>query len=180
MTHPDEGRNPDQMVMGGATFEAPSMGALGTEGAGVIPLDHHPEGEQIILAQHISPTRAAIQRFRRHRLAVIGLIVVIVIVIMAIAAPLLTPWDPNRIDFKTGARQPPSALHPLGTDVAGRDVWARVLYGKAWILYGKNAKNKDAAKRLYKLACFGGLDEGCERLGAGPKNVNDHDDGHGH
>lgn len=41
-------------------------------------------------------------------------------------------------------------------------------------------KNKDAAKRLYKLACFGGLDEGCERLGAGPKNVNDHDDGHGH
>jgi len=48
---------------------------------------------------------------------------------MAIAAPLLTPWDPNRIDFKTGARQPPSALHPLGTDVAGRDVWAGVLYG---------------------------------------------------
>lgn len=129
MTFADEERNPDQMVMGGATFEAPSMGALGTEGAGVIPLEHQPEGEQIILAQHISPTRAAIQRFRRHRLAVIGLIVVIVIVIMAIAAPLLTPWDPNRIDFKTGARQPPSALHPLGTDVAGRDVWARVLYG---------------------------------------------------
>lgn len=41
-------------------------------------------------------------------------------------------------------------------------------------------KNKDAAKRLYKLACFGGLDEGCDRLGAGPKNVNEHGDGHGH
>jgi TPR repeat protein len=41
-------------------------------------------------------------------------------------------------------------------------------------------KDKDAAKRLYKLACFGGLEEGCDRLGAGPKNVNEHGDGHGH
>jgi TPR repeat protein len=40
------------------------------------------------------------------------------------------------------------------------------------------AANKDAAKRLYKLACFGGLEEGCERLGNGPKNK--HDDGHNH
>jgi peptide/nickel transport system permease protein len=48
---------------------------------------------------------------------------------MAIAAPLLTPWQPNRIDFVTGSRQPPSALHVLGTDVVGRDVWSRVLFG---------------------------------------------------
>lgn len=40
------------------------------------------------------------------------------------------------------------------------------------------AANKDAAKRLYKLACYGGLEEGCERLGMGPKNKND--DGHNH
>ncbi len=42
------------------------------------------------------------------------------------------------------------------------------------------ARNKDSAKRLYKLACLGGLDEGCDRLGRGPTNINDHDDGHGH
>lgn len=42
------------------------------------------------------------------------------------------------------------------------------------------AANKDAAKRLYRLACFGGVEEGCEKLGRGPKNVNEHDDGHGH
>jgi len=121
--------SPDKIVMGGATFEAPSMGALGTDGAGVIPFELVPGAGQVVIAEHISPTRAALQRFRRHRLAVAGLVVVIVIIAMAIAAPLLTPWDPNRIDFATGSRQPPSALHPLGTDVAGRDVWSRVLYG---------------------------------------------------
>ncbi|MBE2253894.1 MAG: sel1 repeat family protein [Myxococcus sp.] len=48
-------------------------------------------------------------------------------------------------------------------------------------LYDQGAlvpKNQEAARRLYKLACFGGLEEGCARLGAGPKNAND--DGHNH
>ena len=123
------GTGPDRVVMGGATAEAPTTAAGATIGAGVVPIESVPGVSQVVIADHISPTRAALRRFRRHRLAVIGLLIVIVIVLMAIAAPLLTPWDPNRIDFATGARQPPSALHPLGTDVAGRDVWARVLYG---------------------------------------------------
>jgi len=129
MSEADEDPRPEAVVMGGATFDAPSMGALGTDGAGVIPLEMLPGGGQVVSAQHVSPTRAALQRFRRHRLAVAGLVVVIVIILMAIAAPLLAQWDPNRIDFKTGARQPPSVTHPLGTDVAGRDVWSRILYG---------------------------------------------------
>ncbi|HEV8489910.1 MAG TPA: ABC transporter permease [Candidatus Limnocylindrales bacterium] len=86
-------------------------------------------GAQQIVIEHVSPTRAAIRRFLRHRLAIVGVFLVIAIVLMAILAPLLTPWAPNRIDFLTGARQPPSATHVLGTDVAGRDIWARVLYG---------------------------------------------------
>ena len=129
MSDPFDASRPDQIVMGGGTLDAPSMAASGTEGAGVMPLQQVPGVGQVAISAHISPTRAALQRFRRHKLAVVGLVVVVVIIVMAIAAPLLTPWDPNRIDFKTGARQPPSALHPLGTDVAGRDVWARVLYG---------------------------------------------------
>ena len=51
------------------------------------------------------------------------------IVVMAIIAPLLSPWPPNFIDFVSGSREPPSEWHPLGTDVVGRDVWARLLYG---------------------------------------------------
>jgi peptide/nickel transport system permease protein len=65
----------------------------------------------------------------RHRLAIIGLGVIVAIFALAIAAPLLTPWAPNFIDFSVGSRQPPSARHFLGTDVVGRDVWARLLYG---------------------------------------------------
>jgi peptide/nickel transport system permease protein len=87
------------------------------------------EGASQVVVEHVSPTRAAFQRFLRHRLALIGVVVVVAIIVLAVAAPLLTPWAPNRIDFVTGARQPPSPLHVLGTDVAGRDVWSRVLFG---------------------------------------------------
>jgi peptide/nickel transport system permease protein len=81
------------------------------------------------IIEHVSPTRAAIRRFLRHRLAIVGVFMVVTIVLLAALAPLLTPWAPNWIDFSTGARQPPSPEHVLGTDVAGRDIWARLLYG---------------------------------------------------
>jgi peptide/nickel transport system permease protein len=124
-----QGSGPDRVVMGGATAESPTTAAGATIGAGVVPIEAVPGVSQVAITDHVSPTKAAMRRFVKHRLAVVGLIVVAVIILMAICAPLLTPWDPNRIDFVTGSRQPPSELHPLGTDVAGRDVWARVLYG---------------------------------------------------
>jgi peptide/nickel transport system permease protein len=86
-------------------------------------------GAQQVVVEHVSPGRAAVRRFFRHRLAIIGVIVVVTIILMAIFAPLLSPWPPNYIDFETGARQPPSDWHPLGTDVVARDIWARLLYG---------------------------------------------------
>jgi peptide/nickel transport system permease protein len=79
--------------------------------------------------EHVSPTRAAVRRFLRHRLAIVGVFLVVAIMLLAALAPFLTPWAPNWIDFSTGARQPPSPEHVLGTDVAGRDIWARLLYG---------------------------------------------------
>lgn len=82
-----------------------------------------------IVIEHVSPTRAAVRRFLRHRLAIVGVVLVVAVLVMAATAPLLTPWAPNWIDFETGARQPPSPSHVLGTDVAGRDIWARLLYG---------------------------------------------------
>jgi peptide/nickel transport system permease protein len=84
--------------------------------------------EQIVL-EHVTPLRAATRRFFRHRLAMVGLVIVILIILMAIFAPVLTNWDPNKLDFTVGSRKPPSSVHPLGTDVSGRDIWARLLYG---------------------------------------------------
>ncbi len=65
---------------------------------------------------------------RRNRLALAGGIVVVVLVALALGAPLLAPWDPNRPDIKRILADP-SRSHPLGTDQLGRDVLSRMLYG---------------------------------------------------
>jgi peptide/nickel transport system permease protein len=82
-----------------------------------------------IVVEHVSPITAARRRFFRHRLALVGLVIVTIIMLMAIFAPLLSPWNPNFVDLNRGARMPPDAAHILGTDVSARDIWARVLYG---------------------------------------------------
>jgi peptide/nickel transport system permease protein len=84
--------------------------------------------QQVVL-EHVTPARAAMRRFLRHRLAIVGVVIVIFIIAMAILAPILASWAPNKIDFAVGSRKPPSAIHPLGTDVSGRDIWARLLFG---------------------------------------------------
>jgi ABC-type dipeptide/oligopeptide/nickel transport system permease subunit len=58
----------------------------------------------------------------------IGVAVIAVIVVMAVFAPLVARQDPNAIDL-INLLDPPSRAHWLGTDVQGRDVWARLVYG---------------------------------------------------
>lgn len=58
----------------------------------------------------------------------IGVTVVLLMLLMAIAAPLIARYDPNSIDL-INLLEPPSRAHWLGTDVQGRDVWARLVYG---------------------------------------------------
>lgn len=58
----------------------------------------------------------------------IGVTVVVLMLVMAIAAPVIARWDPNSIDL-INLLNPPSRAHWLGTDVQGRDVWARLVYG---------------------------------------------------
>ena len=58
----------------------------------------------------------------------IGLTVTLIWVGLALFAPLLTPFDPIKIDA-ANALLAPSAAHPLGTDSVGRDLLARILYG---------------------------------------------------
>jgi peptide/nickel transport system permease protein len=65
---------------------------------------------------------------RKNRLALVGGAIVLVLAIMALAAPLVSPHDPNRPDIKR-ILEPPSSRHWLGTDQIGRDVLSRMLYG---------------------------------------------------
>lgn len=72
------------------------------------------------------------KRFRRHRLAMIGLGVLTVLVLIAILAPVLAPYDPTAMDMEvlTGnPPAPPSKTHWLGTDALGRDWLSRAIYG---------------------------------------------------
>jgi oligopeptide transport system permease protein len=68
------------------------------------------------------------RELRKNRAAVAGLTMFAVISAAVIAAPLLTPYS-----FEEQALEeqlsPPSLRHPFGTDLAGRDVYTRVLYG---------------------------------------------------
>ena len=54
--------------------------------------------------------------------------VVVVLVVLAVAAPIVAGHDPLHIDL-INQLLPPSAQHWLGTDIQGRDVWARLVYG---------------------------------------------------
>ena len=75
-----------------------------------------------------SPGREAWRRFRRHRLALLGMVLIIVITGMVIFAPWVTPYEPNELDIRNRL-QAPTLAHPMGTDELGRDVFTRVLYG---------------------------------------------------
>lgn len=75
-----------------------------------------------------SPWKAAWRRFKKNRLALTGMIILLIFIVLAIFAPFLTPYDPNRADFLK-RNQAPSAEHWFGTDDMGRDILTRTLYG---------------------------------------------------
>ena len=68
------------------------------------------------------------RRFRRHRLAALGAVVLFAMVVAVVAGPAIYRVPINDIDFKAKLRGP-SWAHPLGTDDLGQDLLARMLYG---------------------------------------------------
>jgi peptide/nickel transport system permease protein len=76
-----------------------------------------------------------LRRLAARRTALFGLLVVVIVVLTAVAAPLLSPFDPVEQDLGDLRLKPPGfrdtggRLHPLGTDHLGRDLLARVIYG---------------------------------------------------
>jgi peptide/nickel transport system permease protein len=79
-------------------------------------------------APYVSPARETWRRFRRHRLAVLGLAVLALMMLAVVLGPLVWRVPINDIDFSAQLTGP-SWAHPLGTDDLGQDVLARMLYG---------------------------------------------------
>jgi peptide/nickel transport system permease protein len=83
-----------------------------------------------------SPARRALRRFLRHRLAVLGLLLVALFATVAALAPWIAPYDPLQTSWSL-IRKAPSLAHPFGTDENGRDLLSRVVWGaRASLLAG--------------------------------------------
>src|SRR6476619_2761344 len=76
----------------------------------------------------VSPGRETWRRFRRHRLAVTGAVVLVAMLLAVAFGPLIWQVPINDIDF-AAMQAPPSWAHPFGTDDLGQDLLARMLYG---------------------------------------------------
>ena len=68
------------------------------------------------------------RRYRRNRLAMVGLTIVVVLAIVAVLEPVITPYDPFEQNLRN-TLQPPGADHWFGTDVLGRDLYSGIIYG---------------------------------------------------
>lgn len=77
--------------------------------------------------------RGALARLLRRPLAVLGLLLILLVVAAAVFAPWLTTYPPDQQNFDgltlEGAPMPPGGKWLMGTDLLGRDLWSRLLYG---------------------------------------------------
>lgn len=97
----------------------------------VIPEKHD---EDSFFAEHSeSYGKLVFRRFCKHKLALIGCGILIFLVLVAIFAPVISPYNPNKLNYRIlrpgGVPAEPSAEHWLGTDDKGRDLLSRAIYG---------------------------------------------------
>jgi len=83
-----------------------------------------------------SPGRRTLRRLFKRKSAVFGLAVLTIFIVLAVCAPLISPYDAIATSWSL-VRKPPSTVHWFGTDELGRDVLARIIYGaRASLLAG--------------------------------------------
>lgn len=70
-------------------------------------------------------------KFAHNPLSVVGLVTVALVIFLAIFAPYVTPYPAHAGPFTdfANAKQPPSLEHFFGTDVVGRDIFSRTIFG---------------------------------------------------
>ena len=68
------------------------------------------------------------KQFTKNRTGVLGMYLVLVLVVLALVTPIISQFDPLQIDVGDD-RLPPSSTYLMGTDIFGRDLFSRVMYG---------------------------------------------------
>lgn len=82
----------------------------------------------------VSTLRLQVRNFFHHPIGLVGLAIVGGWILAALAAPLITHYDPSAMDT-LASRVPPGPQHWLGTDQLGRDTFSLVLYGARVSIY---------------------------------------------
>lgn len=82
----------------------------------------------IKIVESSPPLIASLRRLRRHRLALVGLVIIIFLSLTALLAPLIAPHDPFKLSLPHRLL-PPSEGYLLGTDHMGRCLLSRLIYG---------------------------------------------------
>jgi len=80
------------------------------------------------LPPQTSNFRRFLRTFLKRKVVIAGLLVILTLILVAIFAPLLAPYDPYSQNLAKSL-QAPSSEHLLGTDLLGRDVLSRIIYG---------------------------------------------------
>lgn len=70
----------------------------------------------------------AIYRFSKNKLAVFGLLVSVILIFITVFAPMVAPYPFDKQDY-SAIGEGPSMAHWMGTDLLGRDLLSRIIYG---------------------------------------------------
>jgi peptide/nickel transport system permease protein len=74
------------------------------------------------------PWKLVWSKFRINKFAMTGLVVLLIFILIAIFAPFIAPYKPDKIDLLMANLPPGSGDHILGTDEVGRDIFSRLVY----------------------------------------------------
>ena len=66
---------------------------------------------------------------KKYGRILIGGTIIAAVILCTVFAPLLTDYDPEEVGDYSEFKQPPSEEHWLGTDIYGRDMWSRIVFG---------------------------------------------------
>lgn len=81
-----------------------------------------------------SPMYNVWRKLKQNRWAIISLLIITFLFIVAIFAPLLTPYDYSKQDYEH-ILEPPSLKYLFGTDNFGRDIFSRIIYGSRYTMF---------------------------------------------
>jgi oligopeptide transport system permease protein len=92
------------------------------------PLSDDEKNSEFVALESKTYIQDAWNRFKKNKLALIGLIFILVMVVLAILVPILSPYTYDMQDM-LNRNAGCSLAHPFGTDKFGRDILVRVMYG---------------------------------------------------